>query len=74
MYSRGNRVFYDKLTGRVLWQTGVITSATDPIEHEDIYGQITYADLKIDAYDPMKKYVVSVNPKTGKPIFKDYEF
>lgn len=72
MYTRGNRVFYDSFTGRIIYQTGFVNESTVPMEHEDVLGAIVYKDLNLGSYDPMKQYIERIDRKTGQPIFKDY--
>lgn len=72
MYTRGNRVFFDTITGGILWQTGEINYSTDPVEHQEVKGEISYVDLEVKSYDPMKCFISAINPETKEPIFDFY--
>jgi len=69
-YSRGNRVFYDTETGKVLWLTSEVWESTIPVPHDEIKGDIQYIDFEVKSYDPMKSYIASINPETKEPIFE----
>ncbi|WP_447402320.1 hypothetical protein ACE1MS_11710 [Lysinibacillus sp. fkY74-1] len=68
MFTRENRVFFDTTSGRILWQTGEITYSNTPIQHEDIIGRIEYIDLPMGSIKYDDERLVSINPRTRKPI------
>lgn len=68
MYSRENRVFFDTITGRILWQTGEVTYSSVPFPHEDIIGRIEYIDLPIGSINYNEERLVGIDPKKRKPI------
>jgi len=68
MFSRENRVFFDTISGRILWQTGEVTYSSVPFPHEEIIGRIEYIDLPIGSINHNDERLVSVNPKTRKPV------
>lgn len=70
MNERGNRVFYDSVTGRKLWETGEIWESPVPQPHEEILGDIKFVDLEVKSYNIMEKYIVGIDPKSKEPIFE----
>ncbi|KUF37446.1 hypothetical protein [Lysinibacillus sp. F5] len=72
MYNRGNRIFYDSATGMKLWETGEVWGSSEPMEHQEIEGEIMYVDLEVKSYDSMKCFISSINRETKEPIFEFY--
>ncbi|MFL1998496.1 hypothetical protein VYF65_004296 [Lysinibacillus irui] len=72
IYSLGNRVFYDSVTGAKLWETGETYETTEPVAHVEIVGQVVYVDLEKKSYDPTKVFIASINPETKEPVFEAY--
>lgn len=72
VYSLGNRVFYDSVTGVKLWETGEVFESTEPVYHREITGKIDYVDLDVNSYDPTKVFIASINPETKEPVFEAY--
>ncbi|MFF2795395.1 hypothetical protein [Lysinibacillus xylanilyticus] len=70
MYTRGNRVYYETETGRIVFQNGEITNSTDPIKHDPIKG-LSYVDFDIGAIDWKKHSIERINPQTKQPVLKD---
>lgn len=68
MFTRDNRVFFDTISGRILWQTGEVTYSSVPFPHEDIIGRIEYIDLPVGSIKHDDERLVSINPKTRKPV------
>lgn len=73
-YQRGNRVFYDSLTGKKLWETGEIWESDTPMPHEEIVGEIKFVDLEVKSFDTQKFYIESINVETNQPIIKKYDW
>ncbi|QIC46313.1 hypothetical protein GAG94_03710 [Lysinibacillus sphaericus] len=72
MYNRGNRIFYDSETGIKLWETGEIFESTEPMNHQEIKGEIKYVDIEIKSYDSLKCFISGINPETKEPVFEFY--
>jgi len=72
MYTRGNRVFYDSKTGMKLWETGEVWESSEPMEHQEVEGEIKCVDLEVKSYDSTKCFIVAINPETKEPIFEFY--
>jgi len=68
MNARENRVFFDTISGRILWQTGEITYSSVPFPHEDILGRIEYIDLPIGSINYNDERLVRIDPKKRKPV------
>jgi len=68
---RSNRVFYDSITGAVLWQTGEVVDSSFPIPHQEIVGDIRYVDVEVGTHDYMSEYISHVDIATGEPVFKN---
>lgn len=72
MYTRGNRVFYETETGRVIFQTGEITDSSEPVKHDPIKG-LSHIDLDIGAIDYSKSQIERIDPVTKQPVLKAIE-
>lgn len=72
MYTRGNRIYFETETGRIIYQTGEITSSSDPIKHEPIKG-LSHIDLDIGAIDYSKNSIERIDPNTKQPVLKAIE-
>ncbi|MFJ7373784.1 hypothetical protein ACIQV0_10415 [Lysinibacillus capsici] len=73
-FQRGNRVFYDSLTGKKLWDTGEVWESSTPTPHEEIMGEIKYVDLELGEVDAAKYYIESIDLETKKPVLKKYDW
>ncbi|MFJ7890049.1 hypothetical protein ACIQYL_18485 [Lysinibacillus xylanilyticus] len=73
MYTRGNRVYYETETGRIVFQTGEITNSTDPNKHHSIKG-LSYVDFDIGTIDWRKQQIERIDPQTKQPVLKNIEY
>lgn len=71
-YQRGNRVYYDSLTGKKLWETGEIFESPTPMPHDEIIGEIKFIDLDINSIDVSKFHIVSIDTETLQPILQKH--
>lgn len=68
MNARENRVFFDTISGRILWQTGEVTYSSVPFPHEEIVGRIEYIDLPLGSINYKEERLIKIDPKKRKPV------
>ncbi len=72
MYTRGNRVYYETESGKIIYQTGEITASSEPIKHDPIKG-LSHIDLDIGTIDYSKSQIERIDPVTKQPVLKAIE-
>ncbi|GLC87479.1 hypothetical protein [Lysinibacillus piscis] len=65
----GNRIFYNKSTGNIIFQTGEAEGNVVP--HDDTI-EITYLDIPFGTMDYVKSYVSKID-ENGNPVVKNYD-